>query len=281
MSSVLATSVSQRIPLGPSGVGYLGVRSSIHARRQYRTRAEAPNATQPSGSKFREVLEESGDSTSRRGCDAVWFWQGRLAAMEDPANKHGDLVSGGRLQAPKREGRIKLLFAVVILWQFLQLGVTRRFGEPYPALTMPSFAGTMVDRDGNIRLTNVKCKVSFKDGRVEWLTAHELLSEAPGSNRMPIMGHMFSRPPAVAEPWPPRTLKGRLFPGRALARARQTQQELDPETKGWLKDRTKAIYPSQEPTVVTFIWYESVFNTNQASLTATHEVTGIREVRLQ
>jgi hypothetical protein len=201
--------------------------------------------------------------------------------MEGPANKHGDLVSQGRPQAPKREGRIKLLFAAVIIWQILQLGVTRRFGEPYPALAMPSFAGTMVDRDGNIRLTNVKCKVSFKDGRVEWLTAHELLSDAPGSNRMPIMGHMFSQPPAVAEPWPPSTLKARLLPGRALARARQTQQELDPETKGWLKNRTKAIYPLQEPVVVTFIWYESVVSTNQASPPAPYESTGIREVRLR
>lgn len=182
---------------------------------------------------------------------------------------------------PKRKFEIKLLFAVVILWQLLQYGITAKFGEPYPALTMPSFAGTMVDRDGHIRFRNVKCEVHFQDGHVGWVSAHDLLSRAPSSNRIPIMAHMFSQPPITADQWPPHSLKARLFPGRALSRVRNTQRELDSQTKEWLKRRIQVLYPTQEFEIVTFIWYENVFNVNQVSPATTQEPTGVREVRFQ
>jgi hypothetical protein len=176
---------------------------------------------------------------------------------------------------------IKLLFAAVFLWQLLQLGIARKYGELYPGLVMPAFAGTMVDRNGNIRLTDVKCTVSFRDGHLEWLSAQELLPETPDSNRLPIMVHMFSPPPTLADKWPADTLKGRLLRGRALARARHTQKELDPETMGWLKTRVEAIYPGQEAASVTFIWYDSIFSAERVSLVPVVETTGIREVQFR
>jgi hypothetical protein len=199
----------------------------------------------------------------------------------NPSREYHAPIIGCWAGIPKRNSRIKLLFAVVILWQLLQSGITAKFGEPYPALAMPGFAGTMVDRDGNIRFGNVKCKVRFQDGHVGWVTAHDLLSRAPDSNRIPIMAHMFNQPPVTADQWPPHSLKARLFPGRALSRVRNTQRELDPQTKEWLKRRIQVLYPSQEPEVVTFIWYENVFNVNQVPVVTTQEPTGVREVRFQ
>jgi len=182
---------------------------------------------------------------------------------------------------PKQKFRIKLLFAAVILWQLPQSIIIARFGEPYPALVMPGFAGTMVDRDGNIRFGNVKCKVLFKDGRVGWVSAYDLLSQAPSSHHGSIMAHMFSPPPVTNDEWQPDSLKARLFPGRALSQIRHAQKELDSQTKEWLKRRLRVLFPSQQPYLVSFVWYNDVFNVNQRSPAAKEEPTGVREVRFE
>jgi len=183
--------------------------------------------------------------------------------------------------AERKRAKIRLLFAVVILLQPVQYLVASRFGEPYPAFMMPGFSGTMTDRDGTVRLTNVKCKVDFRDGRVEWLSANDLLAQAPDSYRMSIMFHMFSLPPASGAEWQPPAFEARLFPGLAFARARQAQQELDPETKEWLKTRMETLYPSRKVEAVTFVWYEIIFSANQTSPEAADRPIGKREVRFQ
>jgi len=176
---------------------------------------------------------------------------------------------------------VKLLFAAVILWQPLQYFVTVKFGEPYPALIMPGFAGTLVDAQSNIRFGDVKCKVLLENGQVVWLTAYALLAEAPSAHHGAIMAHMFGPPAAIADQWPPRSLKARLFPGRSLSRLRSSQTELDSQTKQWLKRRLETIYPSQKPMAITFIWYEDVFNVNQAPPNPSQEPVGLREVRFE
>jgi hypothetical protein len=173
---------------------------------------------------------------------------------------------------------IRLLFAAVILWQPIQYLIAVRFGEPYPALIMPAFAGTLVDREGNIRFGDVKCKVLLQDGRTTLLSAYDLLSVAPSAHHGAIMAHMFSPPAPPIDPWPAGSLKARLFPGRALSRIRKTQNILDPQTKDWLKHRLETIYPGEEPESITFVWYEDVFNVKQVPPKSTQEPVGLREV---
>ena len=177
--------------------------------------------------------------------------------------------------------RIKLLFAAAILVQPLQYVFTARFGEPYPALTMPSFAGTFADKEGNIRFTNVKCEVLFHDGQTRWFTPDDLLPAVPLSHRFPIMSYMFGPPSAMSQPWAPGSLKARLFPGWNLSRSRNGQTELDPVTTNWLKRRVYDLYPSREPETVIFVWYEYVFNARQVSPSIVEEPFGIREISLQ
>src|SRR6185437_6000857 len=159
--------------------------------------------------------------------------------------------------------RIKLMFLAVILWMPLQYLVTARYGEPYPALAMPSFAGTLIDRGGNIRIANVGCKVLLRSGAVAWTSAYDLLSEAPSAYHDLIMTHMFGPAPTK----PPALRAGRftalLFTGRILGRYRQAQKKLDPQTKDWLRSRMEALYPSQRVTEVTFVWYAQIFNLKQ------------------
>lgn len=175
--------------------------------------------------------------------------------------------------------KIKFLFAAVILTQPLQYMFIAKYGEPYPALTMPNFTGNKTDRNGNISFTNVICKVNLSNGRVRWLTEHDLLPQVPSSHQYPIMSHMFGVPSDATDSWPPNSLKARLFRGEALSRARSAQKELDPQTKDWLKRKLHELYPSQEPEMITFIWYQDVFNANQVSPSVVEDVSGVREVR--
>jgi hypothetical protein len=182
---------------------------------------------------------------------------------------------------PNHKIGIKSLFLAVILWQLPQIAITARFGEPYPALTMPSFAGTLADQNGNIRLRDVKCQIWFRDGSVRWTSPHGLLSQVPDSTRAPIMAHMFSPVPAGVEPPPPNTLKARLFPGKALSKLRGKQKELDFETKKWLLERIAVLYPAAKPVAISFVWYDDVFNVNRTAAAPTREPVGIREVRFE
>jgi len=179
----------------------------------------------------------------------------------------------------RRKNAIRLLFATVILSQLAEYMIRSKYGEPYPALNMPSFAGTLTDLDGNVRFTNVKCKVLFRDGHVAWASVADLMPEAPSPHRDPIVSHMFGLPSPNPQSVVLGTLKARVFPGKVAARARDRQKELDPHTKAWLRQRLQSLYPSEAPVAIAFIWYENVFNVNLS--TATEELLGTREVRLE
>lgn len=176
--------------------------------------------------------------------------------------------------------KVRLLFAALILWQPLQYFVRARYGEPYPALILPSFSGTLQDREGNIRFRDVKCKVFFQDGGVSWLSSYDLLSQAPSSHHGAIMNHMFG--PADTEAYGPRSsLKARLFPGRALSHIRQAEKELDPQTEEWLKRRLQDLYPSTRVTEVAFVWTDNIFRVMQTPPMITQEEVAIRDVRFK
>ena len=175
---------------------------------------------------------------------------------------------------------VKLLFLAFILWMPVQHLITARYGEPYPALVMPSFAGTRSDRNGNIRITNVKCKVLFRGGRVSWTSEYDLLSQAPSAYHDVIMRHMFGPVPADSSA-PPLGLTALLFPGRFLSRYRETQKDLGPQTKHWLNRRMKVLYPSQTVTAIIFLWYTDTFNPKQVPAITVHEPVGIREVHFR
>jgi len=107
------------------------------------------------------------------------------------------------------------------------------------------------------------------------------LSQAPDSHRSVIMAHMFSPPPDNPDQVPLHSLKARLIPGRILGHIHGQQKDLDPQTRAWLKRRLQVLYPSEVLKVVTFVWYEEVFNVNQVPPVATQEPVGTREVRFE
>jgi hypothetical protein len=191
---------------------------------------------------------------------------------------HGVIV---HVPAWPHVARIKFLFAGLILWLPLQYVIAARFGEPYPALVMPSFPGTMADPSGNIRFGNVRCKIFFRNGDVGWVSTRDVLAQAPSSHHGAIMEHMFSPPSGAVGRDSSSGLTARLFPGRALSQIRQKQKELDPQTKEWLKRRIQVLYPSQPFTAVTFVWYDEVFIVKRIPFGLEQDPTGLREVRFE
>jgi hypothetical protein len=179
--------------------------------------------------------------------------------------------------------RVKILFAAVILWQPMQYIFVSRFGEAYPFLQLPSFRGTLTDDAGNIRFEAVDIKVSFKDGAKSKIKSDALLAQVLSPYRQPIMSHMFgpgglASAPAGNSRW--QRTKTLLFPGFVASRARTTGADVDPETRRWLRNRLLVLFPSKQPTTVTFLWRTDTYHTAASSFAVTHQDTGVREVSL-
>jgi hypothetical protein len=170
-------------------------------------------------------------------------------------------------QIPHRAA-VYSVVAFLIVLQPLQYLFIARFGEPYPALTMPQFAGTMTDSSGAIRIVTVAGRVSFDDNSTEWISTDTLLSRAPVSHRTLMMDFAFGPPRANAASVKSSSgliasLKtSRLLPGLVAKykRSDRTQSDPpDPRTREWLKLRLHDLYPSRNATAISFIWYQELY----------------------
>jgi hypothetical protein len=162
---------------------------------------------------------------------------------------------------------IKWLFAVVVLSQPLQYLLVSKFGEPYPALMMPQFAGTLTDANGNIRTRTVEARVLFEDNSTESVSINKLLFPAPVSHQDAILEYVFgvptqsnSRPPSSTSL--SQRIKSTLFPGLVVKYAkyaRRSQENADPQTIVWLRKRLQDLYPSRNAKTVIFTWYQDSY----------------------
>ena len=173
---------------------------------------------------------------------------------------------------------VKRLFAAILVLLGLHYVFIARYGEPYPAVTMPAFAGTNAEPDGSSRWVTVIARVRFADGSTAELLPRELLAEAPTSHRMSIMRRQFDVPPEPpAHPPAPsfgRELRRRLFPIERIRYERRFVQYTRPETQEWLRRRLGALYPHREPALVTFVWSEQSARLVDGSLQRARETIG-------
>jgi len=179
--------------------------------------------------------------------------------------------------------RIRILCAALILWQPLQYALVSKYGEGYPLLQLPTFRGTLTDREGTIRLDNVDVEVTFQDDTTARFSSHALLSEIPSAYHQPIMAHMFA--PLTSAPSPKRSgrwqrTKEFLFPALVANRERGWEAGSNPETKKWLTDRLHVLYPTRQPQKVVFVWESESYHTAAQPYTVTRQPIGVREVSL-
>jgi hypothetical protein len=179
---------------------------------------------------------------------------------------------------------IKWLFAIVVACQPLQYAFIAAVGEPYPAITMPTFAGVPADANGVIHITNVDVNVLLEDNSVVTTSLHALFAKAPVSHHFAIVYHMF-RPQTEAKTQSvgnglKQRIKKALFPGAAVNRERSGGTVADKRTVRWLKTQFRALYPNRQPKSVTFVWYNEKHRLNGPPEEQTKEVTGSYEVPL-
>ena len=159
--------------------------------------------------------------------------------------------------------KIRILFLSILLIFPLQLLFIYQFGEPYPALMMPAFGGSGgAEADGSFSATHNTIVIHFTDGQTEQTTRRTLLEETPGSHHATIMRNMFR--PHEERQAPPDDLWGsseaeqfvktHVIPGYVLRQQRGAfELEAHADTKQWLYQRVRELYPGRTPSSVEFI----------------------------
>lgn len=161
---------------------------------------------------------------------------------------------------PDRRVLPLLLVAVVLIFP-LQDYIDHRFGEPYPSLIMPSFAGDNTE-NGLVHITSVDIGVRFCDGSEAVLTPNELLEPLPASEIMAAMDWMFGpreRIPMNIPSWR-RWIFEYVSPGYGKRVLRSHGESfIDDATKKWLSSAVATHSSGKIPNIVTMKWYRDTY----------------------
>lgn len=171
-------------------------------------------------------------------------------------------MDGGRGMPTRSTRMVRILFVAVILAVPVQYGVAKRFGEPYPSLIMPSFAGDNT-QNGVIHTTSIDVRVKFCDGREATLRPDQLLDPLPRSHVPAAMDWMFGRreqAPLAIPAWK-RWVFEHVSPGYAKrARRQHGASFVDAETKRWLSAQVARQSDGKIPESITVLWYRDAYD---------------------
>jgi hypothetical protein len=166
--------------------------------------------------------------------------------------------------------RTRIIFALAIVLLTAQYWFIRTYGEPYPAILMPSFAGTGGYSDGRVTVAGYDA-VFLADGQEFSFTPAELLAEFPDSYHWTIAYHAL-RPPrnGPARPQPISRLgriRAAIFPGYQETRGPPIAGESAASLREWLGGRARRLLPGRAVTAVEIRWYRisGVFTSTEPS----------------
>lgn len=133
---------------------------------------------------------------------------------------------------------VRVLFVVTLAFFAVQMPVIYLMKrEPYPALTMPSFAGHP-NESGVIERSEASVEVDFVDGRVQPVDFISLLP-------------------------PTKVLTGHVL------RAFDDNSFLDkPETVKWLQERVSTLFPGEHVAGLDIIWRKAYYDVNNSTESA-------------
>ena len=184
--------------------------------------------------------------------------------------------------------KIRILFLSILLIFPFQLLFVYFFGEPYPALMMPAFAGTEgAKADGSFESTQTDILVHFTDGQTEQISQQTLLADIPDSHHGAIMRMMFR--PNEERQAPPddawgdnaleRFIKTHIVPGYVIKQQRGTfEPEAHMETKQWLKQRIHELYPYRTAHTVEFVYYTDILQYSHNNLRPQDQDTSLFKI---
>ena len=174
---------------------------------------------------------------------------------------------------------IRLIFAAVALAYVFQYYLSTRFGEPYPGLAMPDFAGTGGYEDHKVRIRRLEAVFVTADGEAVSFSQRDLLSDFPTSYHNVIAQTFLSPLPEEAKSSrvqnSPKGISHLIFPGFRAGRLDRTSADNVASLRSWLRKRAHTLVPGRKVDRVEFHWYEESFENNSGQLTRQRQPIGV------
>jgi hypothetical protein len=169
-------------------------------------------------------------------------------------NQRDDLMT----EKPCLTPRVRALFVVVAGLLAVQCAFIHFFGEPYPALTMPTFSGSGGYHDGSVEMTQYDA-VFISAGEEFSFTPNQLLADFPDGHRAAIAANAL-RPMSDRALSPTKTSRVRriretIFPGFAAGNLSRNSVENKASLQTWLRRRAESLVPGQPVSRAEIRWY--------------------------
>lgn len=180
-------------------------------------------------------------------------------------------------------GCTRIIFASTIALLAAQCWFIPRYGEPYPAVTMPAFGGRGGFLDGHVALERYDA-VFIAEGREFSFPPAVLLAEFPDSHHPAIADHALRPRRDVPAKVGGTSRLGRLrdatFPGYAARRTSRDSPESTASLRTWLRGRARRLLPDRPVSRVEVRWYRERIRIAGAVFHATREPAGTLVVPL-
>jgi len=155
--------------------------------------------------------------------------------------------------------RVRALFAAAAALFAGQCVFIHFFGEPYPALAMPTFSGSGGYRDGSVELVRYDAVFVADDGNEFSFAPNVLLADFPDGHRAPIAANAL-RPRNESLPTSPagsrvRRIRDAIFPGFAAGNLKRNSPDYEASLQKWLRERAQALVPGQTISRAEIRWY--------------------------
>ena len=155
--------------------------------------------------------------------------------------------------------RVRIIFLSAFALFAAQCWFIKTYGEPYPAIVMPTFVGAGGYSDGEVTFQGYEA-VFLAEGREYSFTPAQLLAEFPDSYHRDIAYHALRSlqgSPAKA----PRTtrmarLRDQIFPGYGATRGPPIDGENAASLREWLRNRARQLVPDHSVSSVEIRWYQ-------------------------
>ena len=172
---------------------------------------------------------------------------------------------------------VRLAFLLVLVFQPLQFAFVRFVSEPYPALMMPAFGGTLAGSDGLYHARSVDVAVSFEDGSDAVIPPSRLFDTAPRAYMVTFLRSNFRETrherrdeESALESF----VKTRVLPIYAIRNRQWYDNYVDPATVAWLRGRMAEIFPDRTAVLVRFDWYDDAYVLADGRATRSRERIG-------
>jgi hypothetical protein len=178
--------------------------------------------------------------------------------MNPPAMSDRDQRDDLMTEKPCLTPRVRAVFAVIVGLLAVQCAVVHFFGEPYPALTMPTFSGSGGYRDSAVEMTRYNA-VFISAGQEFSFTPNQLLAEFPDGHRAAIAANAL-RPTSNALPGPTnasriRRIQATIFPGFAAGNLSRNSAANKASLQTWLRGRAENLVPGRPVSRAEIRWY--------------------------